>query len=226
MMVRRTPEVDALKANETVTVRHQLATAYERERKRLSGFAKRDEPQGEYAFPVFGEGGVSSGVMLIGEAPGAEETKQGRPFVGRAGKQLDALFASFGIARDGAYITNVVKYRPVVRAERTLRNRTPKPAEVGDALRLLEREIMLIRPRVVLTLGNTPLKAVLCLCKGTPGVIGDLHGERISLTVDDLPFELIPLYHPASGIYNRKLVAVMERDAERVGVALRELSPA
>ncbi len=213
-----------MNANETETVRRQLEAAYDKERKRLARFASRDTPQGEYAAPAFGEGSVASGVLLIGEAPGAEETKQGRPFVGRAGKQLDALFASFGITRDNAYITNVVKYRPVVRSERSLRNRTPGPAEVEDALVLLKREIVLIRPRVVLTLGNTPLKAVFRLCGEKPGVVGEHHGRRIPLMLHGASFELIPLYHPASGIYNRKLVEVMERDAEQVGQTLLALS--
>ncbi len=210
--------------SETDAIWRQLEAAYDKERKRLVTLAKRDTPQGEYVSPAFGEGGISSGVLLIGEAPGAEETKQGRPFVGRAGKQLDALFASFEITRDNAYITNVVKYRPVVRSERSLRNRTPNPTEVEEALALLKREITLIRPSVVLTLGNTPLKAVLRLCGENTGVIGARHGTRIPLSLQGVSFELIPLYHPASGIYNRKLIAVMEQDAKLVGETLRELS--
>jgi DNA polymerase len=173
--------------------------------------------------PVFGEGCCTANVLLIGEAPGAEEAKLGRPFSGRAGRQLDALFASFGVARENAYITNVVKYRPVVRSERSVRNRTPKPAEVESALPLLRREIELLRPRVVLTLGNTPLKAVFRLCGETPGTIGILHGTRIPLRMGGVSFVLIPLYHPASGIYNRSLIEVMERDASFVGGALKEL---
>lgn len=211
-----------MKTDGADSVRRELEAAYEKERRRLKRYALRDTPQGEYASPVFGEGGVASGVLLIGEAPGAEETKQGRPFVGRAGKQLDALFSSFGITREDAYITNVVKYRPVVRSERSLRNRTPNPAEVEDSLPLLGREIALLRPGVIVTLGNTPLKAVLRLCGQPMGVIGERHGSRISLKLHRVSFELIPLYHPASGIYNRALIPVMEQDAEHVGTALRE----
>lgn len=213
-----------MKKSETDAMPLKLEATYGNERERLAKLANRDTPQGEYASPVFGEGRADSDVLLIGEAPGAEETKQGRPFVGRAGKQLDALFESFGITRENAYITNVVKYRPVVRSERSLRNRTPNPDEVENALILLGLEIAAVRPKIVLTLGNTPLKAVLHLCGEQTGVIGSLHGNRIPLTFQDLPFELIPLYHPASGIYNRKLIAVMERDAELVGETLRECS--
>ncbi|HRX59044.1 MAG TPA: uracil-DNA glycosylase [Eubacteriales bacterium] len=198
-----------------------LDAAYRTERDRLLLLAERDDPQGEYASPVFGEGALPARVLLIGEAPGAEETKQGRPFVGRAGRQLDALFGSFGITREAAYITNTVKYRPVVRTERSVRNRTPKPREVEEALPVLLCEIESIRPAFVLTLGNTPLKAVYCLCGQKPDVVGALHGERIPLIADSVKFELIPLYHPASGIYNRALVEVMKQDAQKVGLALR-----
>ena len=98
-------------------------------------------PQGEYHKPVFGEGKPGATILLIGEAPGAEETKLGHPFVGKAGKQLDALFCRFGVMREDAFITNVVKYRPVVRSEKSTRNRTPLPAEVKAALPLLKTEI-------------------------------------------------------------------------------------
>ena len=102
-----------------------LEAAYNAERERLFPLAIKDEPQGEYRKPVFGEGKQSARIILIGEAPGAEETKLGHPFVGKAGKQLDALFCRFGVMRADAYITNVVKYRPVVRSAKTIKNRPP-----------------------------------------------------------------------------------------------------
>ena len=205
-----TPEVDAL-----------LERAYQAERARLLTLAERDDPQGEYRFPVFGEGGVCAGALLIGEAPGAEETKQGRPFVGKAGKQLDALISLFGVARADVFISNVVKYRPVVRSLKTTRNRTPNPAEVAQSLPLLRYEIERIQPRVLLTLGNTPLKAVYQLAGQRPPVIGAVHGAPQSILLDGRRQTLIPLYHPASGIYNRALVEVMEQDAKRAGEVIR-----
>lgn len=198
-----------------------LDASYRAERERLLSLAERDDPQGEYASPVFGEGALPARVLLIGEAPGAEETRQGRPFVGKAGKQLDELFDSFGITRQEAYITNSVKYRPVVRSAKSVRNRTPGWHEVEEALPLMLCEIEQIQPVFVLTLGNTPLKAVHRLCGQRPDVIGALHGERIPLRAGSAEFELIPLYHPASGIYNRALVEVMKHDAQIVGLALR-----
>lgn len=194
-----------------------LQAAYSAERERLLTLAQQDDPQGEYRSPVFGEGGVVSGALLIGEAPGAEETKLGRPFVGKAGKQLDELITLFGVKREELYISNTVKYRPVVRSPKSVRNRTPLPAEVARSLPLLRREIELLQPRVILTLGNTPLKAVYQLAGQKPPVIGAVHGAKQPLCIGETSVLLIPLYHPASGIYNRSLVAVMEQDAVRAG---------
>ena len=200
-----------------------LEAAYNAERERLFPLAIKDEPQGEYRKPVFGEGKQSARIILIGEAPGAEETKLGHPFVGKAGKQLDALFCRFGVMRADAYITNAVKYRPVVRSAKTIKNRTPVPAEIKTSLPLLQLEIALIQPRLILTLGNTPLKAVFALTGEKPPVIGAAHGKALPLTIGTMPLTLIPLYHPASGIYNRALVEVMEQDAAFVGEIVRSL---
>lgn len=198
----------------------RLFSGYETERVRLLALSDTDVPQGEYARPVFGEGNVLSRVLLIGEAPGAEETKLVRPFVGKAGRQLDDLFGEFGLRRAEAYITNVVKYRPVVRSAKSVKNRTPLPKEVETSLPLLGGEIALIQPAFVLTLGNTPLRAVLRLCGLAPETIGDVHGKELPLELRGLAFTLIPLYHPASGIYNRSLVAVMEEDARKAGALI------
>ncbi|PKM40587.1 MAG: uracil-DNA glycosylase [Firmicutes bacterium HGW-Firmicutes-9] len=200
-----------------------LEEAYTQERTRLFSLAACDTPQGEYHNPVFGEGKPSATIMLIGEAPGAEETKLGHPFVGKAGKQLDALFCKFGVMREDAFITNVVKYRPVVRSEKSTRNRTPQPAEVKASLPLLKIEILHLSPKLILTLGNTPLKAVFALAGQKPPVIGVAHGKQHSIVIEGETFTLIPLYHPASGIYNRTLVEVMEQDAAFVGSVVQPL---
>ena len=200
-----------------------LEEAYTQERTRLFSLASCDSSQGEYHKPVFGEGRPGSKILLIGEAPGAEETKLGHPFVGKAGKQLDALFCRFGVMREDAYITNVVKYRPVVRSPKSVKNRTPLPAEVKASLPLLKTEILHLSPKLILTLGNTPLKAVFALAGEKPPVIGSAHGKMQNIIIDGVPFLLIPLYHPASGIYNRALVAVMEEDAAYVGETVRSL---
>ena len=194
-----------------------LEEAYTQERTRLFSLAAKDDPQGEYFKPVFGEGKPGARILLIGEAPGAEETKLGHPFVGKAGKQLDALFCRFGVMREDAFITNVVKYRPVVRSEKSTRNRTPLPKEVKESLPLLQTELLHLSPKLILTLGNTPLKAVFALAGEKPPVIGTAHGSIHAIPIEGQTFSLIPLYHPASGIYNRALVEVMEQDAAFVG---------
>ena len=200
-----------------------LEEAYTQERTRLFSLATKDDPQGEYFKPVFGEGKPGAQILLIGEAPGAEETKLGHPFVGKAGKQLDALFCRFGVMRADAFITNVVKYRPVVRSEKSTRNRTPLPKEVKEALPLLQTELLHLSPRLILTLGNTPLKAVFALAGEKPPVIGMAHGSIHTIMIEGQAFSLIPLYHPASGIYNRGLVEVMEQDAAFVGSVVHSL---
>ena len=119
-----------------------LTEAYRAERARLASLAASDTPQGDYAHPVFSDGSIDSVILLIGEAPGAEEALQGRPFVGKAGAQLTELMALMHIERTAIYITNVVKYRPVVRSAKSVRNRTPGKREVDAALPLLQQEIV------------------------------------------------------------------------------------
>ena len=195
----------------------KLEILYAVERKRLLAFAEADNPQGEYACPVFGAGNTEADVLLIGEAPGAEETKSGVPFVGKAGKQLTELLKTAGLDREAIYITNAVKYRPVKRKEKTVSNRTPSRAEIDGSLPLLREEILLILPHVIVTLGNTPLRAVLELSEMDMMPIGDCHGKVQRVTVGGKRFDLIPLYHPASAIYNRSLLPVMEADAGFMG---------
>lgn len=194
-----------------------LEVLYAAEREKLFLLAAADEPQGEYASPVFGVGNVAADVMLIGEAPGAEETKAGCPFVGKAGMQLDALLCAAGIDRSTLYVTNVVKYRPVVRGSRSTRNRTPSKKEILFGIDLLSKEIACVRPKVIVTLGNTPLSAIMTLACQPAQVIGSVHGKPISINIEGQCYTLFALYHPASGIYNRSLIPVMEQDYHVLG---------
>ena len=197
----------------------QLESLYESERKRLYLLAQADDPQGEYLQPVFGSGNRNAGVVLIGEAPGAEETRRQTPFVGKAGKQLDALLETAGICRNEIYITNVVKYRPVVRGNGHTKNRTPSGKEIAAALPLLQEEISCLNCSTIVTLGNVPLGAILRLSDDAPikSTIGQLHGTVNRITIARQRITLFPLYHPASGIYNRALLPVMELDAAALG---------
>ena len=163
---------------------------------------------------VFGEGGTDARVALIGEAPGEQESLQGRPFVGKAGKNLDEFLALSGICRESVYITNTVKFRPVKRsAAGNTVNRTPSQEEIKLSLPFLRRELALIDPEVIVTLGNVPLRALM----GRGAVIGEVHGTWLEWEGR----RLYPLYHPASVIYNRSLRAVYEQDVVRLGACLR-----
>lgn len=156
---------------------------------------------------VFGEGDGGSPLMLVGEAPGAQEEALGRPFVGTAGKNLDQLLLGVGLRREALYITNAVKFRPTKPGgSGRLSNRTPTRAETALFQPWLMEEVRAIRPRVIATLGNTALHAV----SGGIAVIGDVHGRPLSLS--DGGAVIFPLYHPASIIYRRTLLPVYEAD--------------
>ena len=166
---------------------------------------------------VMGEGELSSRVMLIGEAPGEQEEKLLRPFVGKAGKNLDDMLALGGIPRSALYVTNTVKLRPTQpgKGER-VKNRPPTNTEIADFLPLLQIEICLVSPRLIVTLGNTPLKALL----GATVRIGDMHGTLIRYAEADI----YPMYHPASLIYTPSLKPVYEAEAARLGELMKEMN--
>ena len=188
----------------------------ERFQKEATAFV-RNLYEGERKVLVFGEGRVGAPVMMIGEAPGEQESLQGRPFVGKAGKNLDAFLAQAGMDRAALYVTNVVKFRPtkLSAAGRTV-NRPPTQEEIKLFLPWLLREIDLVDPRYIITLGNVPLKAL----TGRGSVIGDLHGSFI----DWQGRRLFPMYHPASVIYNPALKDVYSRDITAFACRYREES--
>ena len=155
--------------------------------------------EGEKKVLVFGEGNPGARVMLVGEAPGEQEALKGRPFVGKAGKNLDEFLELAGIDRSELYVTNAVKFRPtkLSAAGRTV-NRPPTQEEIALCVPYLEAEIGQVNPRLILTLGNVALQAML----GKEAKIGQYHG-RAAQTADGRT--VFALYHPASIIYNPKL---------------------
>ena len=157
---------------------------------------------------VWGDGlDTSPRVMLIGEAPGAQEVQQGRPFVGKAGKNLDVFLQAVGLDRREIYTSNVVKIRPSRRsAAGNLVNRPPSTGEKEWFTPWLLREMELVTPRLLVTLGNVALQAL------TQATIGEVHGELIRENRAGIP--LFPLYHPASVIYNPALKEIYFRDLE------------
>lgn len=203
-----------------------LTRAYAEERERLLRLLAEagDAPEGVFESPVFGDGPMQPWLVLIGEAPGAQEVLAGRPFVGAAGEKFSGWLAQAGICREAVYVTNTVKYRPVAYSSRGMRNRTPRTAEIRLGLPLLLQELQLLRPACIATLGNTPLRAMCMLAGREPATIGDVHGRIVELELEGLQAELFPLYHPASIIYNRELLHVCEEDARSLGqlYALRQ----
>ena len=184
----------------------------------LCAFLAGVMPGSEHAL-VFGEGPQNPVLMLIGEAPGEQESLQGRPFVGKAGKNLDHFLMLAGLEREQIYISNAVKIRPTkVGKTGRISNRPPTKEEIALFRPWLMREINEVRPQMIATLGNAPLGAV----TGEKLTIGQVHGSVIAAGETGLP--LFALYHPASLIYNRSLESVYEQDVRSLADKLRALS--
>lgn len=170
---------------------------------------------------VFGEGPVDHPVlMLIGEAPGEQEALQGRPFVGKAGKNLDAFLDAVKLKREEIYISNVVKVRPSkISAAGRVVNRPPSKEEKALFTPWLMREIAIVQPDALVTLGNVALQAFI------DDVIGNRHGRwsRAVIQPTDAQAFTLPLfalYHPASVIYNGSLKATYAADLQRLAETL------
>lgn len=195
-----------------------LEKEYAAERARI--LASVDAGKGDAGNPVFGEGRCDRpAIMFIGEAPGRDEAACGRPFVGKAGKQLDEMLKLAGIDRSEVFVTNTVKYRPIKLKNGRASNRTPRLPEIRAGLGLLLCEIETVKPRVIATLGGVPLSAVCELSFGDPHAmaIGSAHGKPAEIAVAGERICLFPLYHPAACIYNRELKPVLEEDLIRLG---------
>ena len=155
---------------------------------------------------------------MIGEAPGGDEEKQQRPFVGKAGKNLDEFLSVLELNREDIFITNVVKLRPVKINEETKRksNRPPNKTEIEFFSPFLFDEIEMVNPKIIITLGNVPLKTVL---KDNKITIGSVHGT----VVEKDGRKYFPLYHPASIIYNRSLKDTYNEDLYKLKEILKSL---
>jgi uracil-DNA glycosylase family 4 len=145
---------------------------------------------------VPGEGPVDSDIMFIGEGPGFHENEQGRPFVGAAGKYLDELLAKINLQRKDVFIGNVVKCRPPS-------NRDPLPDELAACSDYLERQIQVINPKVIVTLGRYSMARFLPNAK-----ISDVHGQAFKIKGR----LIVPMFHPAAALHQPSLKASVERD--------------
>lgn len=160
---------------------------------------------------VFGEGDPDAEIMFIGEAPGAKEAQTGRPFVGRAGKMLDALLESIELDRQDVYITNIVKDRPP-------NNRNPRADEINTYAPFLQQEITIIQPKVIATLGRFATDFILDLfnISAQGQNMGALHGKIFTAENCFGEITILPLYHPAAMFYNRELKESMQKDFQKI----------
>lgn len=158
---------------------------------------------------VFGAGNPDADLLFVGEAPGFHEDQNGVPFVGQAGKLLDRLLAGIGLERSDIYIANVLKCRPP-------QNRDPQPEEIASCEPHLFRQIELIQPRLVATLGNFATK----LLSGKPVGITRVHGQEQRVTLGGNDVVLFPLYHPAAALYTPSMLKVLEQDFARIPVLI------
>ncbi len=164
---------------------------------------------------VFGAGDPDSDLMFVGEAPGFHEDKQGIPFVGAAGKLLEQLLEGIGLSRGEVYIANVLMCRPPG-------NRDPLPEEIQACESHLWRQIELIEPRVVATLGNFATK----LLSGRPTGITRVHGQEQEVTLGGRRVLLYPIYHPAAALYTPRMLEVLKSDFARLPELIaREVAP-
>ena len=154
---------------------------------------------------VFGSGNANADLMFCGEAPGKNEDEQGLPFVGQAGKLLDKLLAEIGLTRADVFVVNVLKCRPPG-------NRDPAPVEIENCQDYLMRQIELIEPTVICTLGNFATK----LLRADPTGITRLHGREEERVIGTRAVRLYPIFHPAAALYTPANVEVLRRDFARL----------
>ncbi len=155
--------------------------------------------------PVPGDGNPHAEIVFIGEAPGAQEDKHGRPFVGNSGTLLTELLATIGLSRDNVYITNVVKFRPP-------ENRDPTKKEIEACMPFLRDELAIIKPNVIVPLGR---HALAHFAKDV--TIGEAHGRPLPSAED---YAVFPMYHPAAALHNPGLRQTLKDDFRALGTFL------
>lgn len=160
---------------------------------------------------VMGDGNPNADIVFIGEAPGKNEDLQGKPFVGAAGKFLNVMLEAAGMERSDVYITNIVKYRPP-------ENRDPSPEEKAAFLPYLLKQLQIINPKVVITLGRHSMEYFLPDAK-----IGEVHGRPKRVQFGDHAIVIMPLFHPAAALYNGGLRQTLIDDFLKVPEVIRQI---
>ncbi len=160
---------------------------------------------------VFADGNPNADIVFIGEAPGKNEDLQGKPFVGAAGKFLNEMLEMIGLKREDIYITNIVKYRPP-------NNRDPLPEEKKEFWPYLVRQLNVIQPKLVVTLGRHSMEYFLPEQK-----ISQIHGEPKRIVLGDRKQVILPLFHPAAALYNGGMRQTLIDDFALIPVILQKL---
>ncbi len=153
---------------------------------------------------VFGEGSINPKIYFLGEAPGRFEDLSGRPFIGQAGKLLNSMLESIGIAREDVYITSVLRYRPP-------QNRDPKPDEIAAFKPYIDKEIAILKPKIIATLGRFSLNKFLPNVK-----ISQVHGISHPIIFNGLSVVIFPLYHPAAALRRQQFKQVLKTDFQKL----------
>jgi len=160
---------------------------------------------------VPGAGNPNAEIVFIGEAPGANEDKQGLPFVGNSGKLLDKLLNGIELRREDVYIANILKHRPP-------ENRDPLPSEIKVCTPYLKAQLQVLEPKIIITLGRYALNYFL------PDVmISKVRGQISQITWQGLPLTLIPVYHPSAGLRNGSMLSALESDFQTIGKFLKTI---
>lgn len=159
--------------------------------------------------PVPGEGSLNTRILIIGEAPGEKEDLAGKPFVGAAGRLLDSLLDKAGLKRSDVFITNIVKCRPP-------KNRKPRKDEIANCIPYLIRQIQLLKPEIIVLLGNTAAETIMELAGFKWNGIVKEHGRIVETNIFGLKAVLIPTFHPAAALYNPRLRRILEEDFEKI----------
>ena len=159
--------------------------------------------------PVVGEGRVDAHIMFVGEAPGKTEAQTGKPFCGAAGKFLSFLIGTIGLTREKTYITNIVNDRPP-------ENRDPSPVEIALYGPFLDRQIDIIQPRVIATLGRYSMAYIMKKfgLEAKLGPISEIHGKAFEAKASYGPLSIVTLYHPAAALYNGGMRGTLQTDFE------------
>ena len=157
---------------------------------------------------VNGDGPIGASIMLVGEAPGAQEDESGKPFVGRAGRFLESVLEDNGVKRESVFITNVVKCRPPS-------NRRPDDDEIRSCMPYLSEELRKVKPKIVVALGFVAIKAL----TGSSEKLGEIIGREVDVDFNGMKLRVVPCYHPAAAMRNRKMRRKFE-DALRKAISL------